>query len=452
MTATGAEPSGLRALAVAIAEEAGALACAARAVGRDALEAAAEHKSSSTDLVTSADRANEQLIRRRINEARPDDAVLGEEGGAAGGSSGLVWVVDPIDGTTNFVYHFASFAVSIAVAETLPAAAAPGSDALGRLLGTGRLLAGVVHDPVRGETFSAAAGGGAFLGERRLRLERAPVGIERALIATGFDYDAEARRNQALLLQAVLPAIRDLRRGGVASLDLCSVAAGRIDAYYESGVNSWDVAAGVLIATEAGARCLALEDLLHGPPTVLAGAEPLIGELEALLRRAAGGSSAPGVARAGGRAGALGGAGCFDGSGIEDEFDVVVEIPKGQRNKYEVDHDTGRIRLDRTLFTATRYPADYGYVEGTLGLDGDPLDALALLEEPTFPGCVVRCRAIGIFQMTDEEGPDAKIVSVPAGDPRYRHLQDLGDLPLFDRDTIEHFFMEYKALEPGKRV
>lgn len=103
-------------------------------------------------------------------------------------------------------------------------------------------------------------------------------------------------------------------------------------------------------------------------------------------------------------------------------FDVVVEIPKGQRNKYEVDHDTGRIRLDRTLFTAMTYPADYGFIEDTLGEDGDPLDALILLGEPTFPGCLVRCRAIAVFEMRDEEGPDAKVIAVPDSDPRYVHL------------------------------
>jgi inorganic pyrophosphatase len=134
------------------------------------------------------------------------------------------------------------------------------------------------------------------------------------------------------------------------------------------------------------------------------------------------------------------------------EFDVVVEIPKGQRNKYEVDHETGRIRLDRTLFTAMTYPTDYGFIEGTLGQDGDPLDALVLLEVPTFPGCLVRARPIGLFQMTDEAGPDDKILCVPAGDPRYDHLQDIADVPAHERDMIEHFFLVYKALEPGKHV
>lgn len=134
------------------------------------------------------------------------------------------------------------------------------------------------------------------------------------------------------------------------------------------------------------------------------------------------------------------------------EFDVVVEIPRGQRNKYEVDHKTGRIRLDRTLFTATVYPTDYGYIEGTLGQDGDPLDALVLLEVPTFPGCLVASRPIGLFRMTDEAGIDDKVLCVPAGDSRYDHLQDVSDLPAHERAMIEHFFLVYKALEPGKHV
>ena len=134
------------------------------------------------------------------------------------------------------------------------------------------------------------------------------------------------------------------------------------------------------------------------------------------------------------------------------EFDVLVEIPKGQRNKYEVDHKTGRIRLDRTLFTSTQYPADYGYIEETLGLDGDPLDALVLLEEPTFPGCLITCRAIGMFRMTDEKGRDDKVLCVPASDPRLEHLRDISHVPKFDRLEIQHFFEVYKDLEPGKSV
>jgi inorganic pyrophosphatase len=130
----------------------------------------------------------------------------------------------------------------------------------------------------------------------------------------------------------------------------------------------------------------------------------------------------------------------------------VVEIPKGQRNKYEVDHETGRIRLDRMLFTATRYPADYGFIEGTLADDGDPLDALVLLEEPTFPGCLISCRAIGMFRMRDENGADDKVLCVAATDPRMAHLSDIDDVSAFDQLEIRHFFEVYKALEPGKSV
>ena len=134
------------------------------------------------------------------------------------------------------------------------------------------------------------------------------------------------------------------------------------------------------------------------------------------------------------------------------DVEVVIEIPRGQRNKYEVDHDTGRIRLDRMLFTSTRYPADYGFIEDTLGGDGDPLDALVLLEEPTFPGCLVTARVIGMYRMTDEKGPDDKILCVPARDPRAEHLRELHDLEDFDRLEIQHFFKIYKQLEPGKSV
>ena len=134
------------------------------------------------------------------------------------------------------------------------------------------------------------------------------------------------------------------------------------------------------------------------------------------------------------------------------EFDVTIEIPKGNRNKYEVDHETGRIRLDRTLFTATQYPADYGFIENTLGEDGDPLDALVLVPEPTFPGCLIRARAIGMFRMRDEKGGDDKVLCVPADDPRQEHLRDIHHVPEFDRMEIEHFFTVYKDLEPGKSV
>ena len=134
------------------------------------------------------------------------------------------------------------------------------------------------------------------------------------------------------------------------------------------------------------------------------------------------------------------------------EFDVLIEIPRGSRNKYEVDHESGLIRLDRTLFTSTVYPADYGFVPDTLVEDGDPLDALVLVLEPTFPGCLIRSRAIGMFRMTDEKGGDDKVLCVPASDPRQEHLRDLHHLPEFERLEIEHFFLIYKQLEPGKSV
>jgi inorganic pyrophosphatase len=134
------------------------------------------------------------------------------------------------------------------------------------------------------------------------------------------------------------------------------------------------------------------------------------------------------------------------------EFDVTIEIPKGSRNKYELDHKTGRIRLDRTLFTATQYPADYGYIEESLGEDGDPLDALVLVPEPTFPGCLIRCRAIGMFRMRDEKGGDDKVMCVPAADPRLEHMRDIHHMPEYLRLEIQHFFEVYKDLEPGKSV
>ena len=134
------------------------------------------------------------------------------------------------------------------------------------------------------------------------------------------------------------------------------------------------------------------------------------------------------------------------------EFDVVIEIPKGTRNKYEVDHETGRIRLDRMLFTSTMYPEDYGYIENTLGEDGDPLDALVLLDEPTFPGCLILCRTVGMFRMSDEKGGDDKILCVPAHDPRMTKYQDLSDVEQFELLEIQHFFETYKDLEPGKSV
>ena len=132
------------------------------------------------------------------------------------------------------------------------------------------------------------------------------------------------------------------------------------------------------------------------------------------------------------------------------EFEIVVEIPRGSRNKYEVNHESGEIWLDRRLFTAMSYPADYGFIAGTLGEDGDPLDVLVLLDDPTFPGCHVQGRAVGVFWMRDDAGPDAKVLAVPAADPRFAEVKDLADLPAHLLDEIHHFFEAYKTLEPGK--
>ena len=134
----------------------------------------------------------------------------------------------------------------------------------------------------------------------------------------------------------------------------------------------------------------------------------------------------------------------------ERTIDVVVEIPRGSRNKYEYDHETNVIRLDRRLFSATVYPADYGFIPDTLGEDGDPLDALVLLDDPTFPGCWVSSRPVGVFWMEDDKGPDAKIICVPGGDPRWEQVQEIEDVPESFRAEISHFFDVYKMLEPGK--
>lgn len=134
------------------------------------------------------------------------------------------------------------------------------------------------------------------------------------------------------------------------------------------------------------------------------------------------------------------------------QFDVTIEIPKGQRNKYEVDHVSGRVRLDRYLYTPMAYPTDYGFIEDTLGEDGDPLDALVLLPQSVFPGVIVESRPVAMFRMTDEAGGDDKVICVPAGDPRWDHIQDLADIPSYELESIKHFFMHYKDLEPGKFV
>ncbi len=133
-------------------------------------------------------------------------------------------------------------------------------------------------------------------------------------------------------------------------------------------------------------------------------------------------------------------------------YDAIIEIPKGSKNKYEVDHVTGRVFLDRVLFTGFVYPTDYGFFENTLGLDGDPVDVLVLLDYPLFPGVGVKVRPVGVFNMTDDGGSDAKVIAVQAKDPRWSWIQDVDDIPEYTRKEIEHFFEHYKDLEPGKWV
>lgn len=133
-------------------------------------------------------------------------------------------------------------------------------------------------------------------------------------------------------------------------------------------------------------------------------------------------------------------------------YAAVIEIPRGSRNKYELDHETGRVFLDRVLYTSFVYPADYGYFEDTLADDGDPLDVLVLLEYPVFPGVGMEVRPVGVFRMTDDGGGDAKVIAVLAKDPRWAHIRDVQDIPEYTRNAIEHFFEHYKDLEPGKWV
>lgn len=220
-----------------------------------------QRKSTRTDLVSDADRETEALIVDALAAERPEDGLLAEEGASRDGSSGRRWVVDPLDGTINFLFGIPAWAVSVAVED-----------------GEG-VLAGVVHDPVRGETFSALRGSGAWLGEARLRVTDRDR-LDTALVATGFGYDAAQRARQAALLVEVLPRVRDIRRAGAAALDLCSVACGRVDGFYEHGLQPWDSAAGALIAAEAGAR---VESLDGPPPGLMAAAPGVAEELLALV-------------------------------------------------------------------------------------------------------------------------------------------------------------------------
>lgn len=256
------------ALAVDSAHEAGAL---VRARRREGVTVAAT-KSSVVDVVTQADRDSEDLIRARLLAARPDDGFYGEEGGAAASVSGRSWVVDPIDGTVNYLYGHPQYAISIALVEGDPSSEPAAY----------RTLLGVVHNPAAGLTYTATEGGGAWLQGERLRVN--PVtDLEQALVATGFAYDAGRRREQAQAWAQLAERVRDLRRNGAASLDLCAVAAGLLDAYYESGTHPWDHAAGVLIAREAGAVVHGVAGRREGRALVLAAAPGIAAELARVL-------------------------------------------------------------------------------------------------------------------------------------------------------------------------
>jgi myo-inositol-1(or 4)-monophosphatase len=242
----------LRSVAVGVAREAGDM--LADRAGQ--VEVAAT-KSSPTDVVTEMDRRSEELIRARILAARPTDAILGEEGGQTGDADGapVRWVIDPLDGTVNYLYGLHDWAVSIA-AEVRWAEGGEAGGEVGGAVGR-KIVAGAVFVPMRGEMFSAIRGHGAFLqaGDDSWNpLHCRPgVPLDQALIGTGFGYLAARRKIQGEVVAALLPRVRDIRRIGVASVDLCAVAAGRLDGYYERGLNYWDWAAGALVAAESGA-------------------------------------------------------------------------------------------------------------------------------------------------------------------------------------------------------
>lgn len=261
--------SELLTLAHETALTAGALARRRRSEGVEV----ADTKSAPEDIVTHADREAEALIRALIAEARPDDGFYGEESDATTGTSGLTWVVDPIDGTVNYLYGVPAWAVSIAVVEGEPDPA------------SWTTLAGAVFNPATDELFTAARGAGSFLGSQQLRVAGGAE-LPLALVGTGFSYSAERRVRQATVVQGFIDQVRDIRRIGSAALDLCSVAARRLDLYYERGLNPWDHAAGALVAREAGARVggfgterESADILIAGAPALFDTFEPILAEL-----------------------------------------------------------------------------------------------------------------------------------------------------------------------------
>jgi len=258
---------GLLDLAVGLARDAGALLLEGRRSARSDVAT----KTSATDMVTDMDRASEALITDGLARARPDDGILAEEGTSREGSSGVRWVIDPLDGTTNYLYGHPTFAVSIAAE-----------------IG-GRTVVGVVASPAHDEMFTAVAGGGAFatggwsFGDGRRLTVSGATDLAGSLVATGFSYVAERRAAQGGIVSRLLPLVRDVRRLGAAALDLCWVASGRVDAYYEAGLQPWDLAAGALIAAEAGASVVGLDGPVPQSGSVLAATPALVEPLRRLL-------------------------------------------------------------------------------------------------------------------------------------------------------------------------
>ena len=232
-------------------------------------------KSSINDIVTVMDQQSEALLRRLLLDARPDDAILGEEDGSSEGTSGITWVIDPIDGTVNYLYEIPAYCVSVAA--VVGDAATPGQ---------WQPVAGAICNPLTQEIFHARLGGGAQLlvaGEdRALSVNRVEV-LRQSLVATGFGYLPEVRARQGVVVSALLPEIRDIRRAGSAALDLCAVARGTVDAYYEAGLHPWDLAGGWIIATEAGALVTGLGAMPPGEAAVVAAGPGIHASLVAML-------------------------------------------------------------------------------------------------------------------------------------------------------------------------
>lgn len=258
-------PAGSAGLA-GLADLAVELAAGAAAIVRDGRAASftVDVKSTATDLVTEVDRRSEQWLVTQLAERRPDDAVLGEEGAGRPGTSGVRWVLDPIDGTVNFVLGLPMYAVSVA-AEV-----------------DGVVVAGAVCNPATGEMFRAGLGAGAYLNDEPLTGPR-DVPLERAVIGTGFAYDAAVRARQVAVVSPLLPRIADVRRLGSAALDLCFLAAGRLDAFFEAGLNLWDYAAGALVASEAGCVVSGLRGERPSTRFVLASGRGIAAPLQAVL-------------------------------------------------------------------------------------------------------------------------------------------------------------------------